>query len=201
MKLYYSPGACSLAPHIALLEAGLKFDAEKVDLASKKTAGGADYKNINPKGYVPALTLDDGTLLTECSAIIQYIADQAPAKGLMAAAGSRDRAKQQEWIGFVASELHKGFSPLWNGQMPDAAKKIFTERLEHWFDMLNNHFAGHNYLMGDNFSVADGYAFTILNWTNFLKMPLDRWPNVQAFMVRVAARPGAQAALKAEGLA
>lgn len=200
MKLYYFPGACSLAVHITLNEAGLKFDTERVDLQAKKTASGADFNAINPRGYVPALTLDNGQTLTEASAILQYLADQAPAKQLAPAAGTFERTKLQEWIGFISTELHKGLSPLFNPQLPKEAHPVLLSRVERWNEMLDAHLAKNSYLMGNNFTVADAYAFTVLNWNNFLKISLEKWPNVRAYMARIAARPSAQAAMKTEGL-
>lgn len=200
MKLYYSPGACSLSPHIVAMEAGIALAIEKVDLASKKTETGGDFTAINPKGYVPTLVLDDGKVLTEGPAIVQYLADQKPASNLAPAAGSFDRYRVQEWLNFITSELHKGFSPLFRPNTPDAYKAIARENLEKRFGFLDKHFAKNDYLMGKQFTVADAYCFTCLNWTNFLKIPVDTWPNVKAYMARVAARPNVQATLKAEGL-
>jgi len=200
MKLYFSPGACSLSSHIALREAGLPFDLEKVDLKAKKTETGADFAGINPKGYVPALKLDDGQTMTECAVIAQYVADRKPEKKLAPAAGTPERYRLQEWLNFIATEIHKGTSPLFNPATPEAFKQIVLERLGQRYDMLAKHLEQQPFLMGDSFTIADGYLFTILNWTNFLKIDLAKWPGLKAYMARVAARPAVQEALKAEGL-
>jgi len=200
MKLYYTPGACSMAPHIVLCEAGLPYDLEKVDLAAKTTEGGADYTSINPKGYVPALALDDGQVLTEVSAVVQYLADQAPGSGLAPQPGTTERYKLLEWIGFVATELHKGFGPLWNPATPDAYKPIVRDNLVKRFGYLDGQLADRDYLMGSGFTVADAYCFTILNWTNLHSIDLAPLPNVNAYVGRVAARPKVQQAMREEGL-
>jgi glutathione S-transferase len=200
MKLYYAPGACSLSPHVVLREAGMTFDLDKVDLGEKKTSDGSDFTKISPLGYVPALQLDDGEVLTEGAAIVQYLADQAPAAKLMPEAGTTDRYKAQEWLTFISSELHKGFSPLFNPALPDEMKSGVITRLETRFDYVEKQLAGKQYLMGDAFSVVDAYGFTILNWANFKDIDLSRWPNISAYMGRVAARPKVNEALKAEGL-
>ena len=199
MKLYYMPGACSLAPHIALREAGLPFDLEKVE-RSKKTQSGADYLAVNPKGAVPALGLDDGQVLTEAAVIQQYIADKAPGKKLAAAAGTTERYRLQEWLNYIASEVHKGIGQLFNPAMPDDYKETVKKGLAaKQFPYLDKALAGRNYLLGD-FTVADGYLFTVLNWTNLHKIDLSAFPNITAFMKRVAERPAVQDAMKAEGL-
>lgn len=200
MKLYYSPGACSLSPHIVLLEAGVPFEKVRVDNKTKTTEGGGDYKAINPLGYVPALQLDDGTVITEGPAIVQYIADKAPGKKLAPANGSFERVKLQTWLNFVTSELHKGFSPLFNAAMPDEAKKYFRERLGTRFAHLDKHLASNEFLMGKDFSVADAYAFVISNWARAVDVDLSAHANVLAWRKRVGARPAVQAAMKAEGL-
>jgi glutathione S-transferase len=200
MKLYFSPGACSLSPHIVLNEAGLPFEAIRVDGKTKLTEGGADFKQVNPLGYVPVLELDDGTKVTEGPAIVQYIADKAPGKKLAPAAGSIDRTRLQMWLNFVSSELHKGFSPLFNKAMPDEAKTIFRERLATRFAHLDQHLAKNEYLMGKEYSVADAYLFTISNWSKPTDVDLSPFPNVLAYRKRVGARPAVQAAMKAEGL-
>lgn len=200
MKLYYAPGVCSLSPHIALEEAGLKHTLVKTDIRAKKIDGGSDYTTINPLGYVPALGLDDGTILTEGPAIVQYIADQAPEKKLAPANGTQARYRLQSWLNFISTEMHKGFSPLFNAQMPDAAKQLARERLAGRFAYLEGHLAKNAYLMGEAFSVADAYCFTVLRWTVPSKIDLAPYPNLQAYMKRVDARPGVQAAMKAEGL-
>ncbi len=197
MKLYYSPGACSLSPHIALREAGLAFDAETVDLSSKKTKSGADYRAINPKGAVPALQLDNGQVLTEGSAIVQYIADQKPATKLAPAAGSLERYRLQEWLNYIASEIHKGFSPLFHPKATDEWKQVIKDQLAAKFDYLSKQLQGKDYLMGA-FSVADGYLFTILGWTKHLNIDLAKWPVLAQYYERVAARPAVKATLEAE---
>ena len=200
MKLYFSPGACSLSPHIVLLEAGLPFEKIKADTKTKVLPDGSDYRSVNPLGYVPLLELDDGTRITEGPAIVQYIADQAPAKKLAPANGTMDRIKLQSWLNFVTSELHKGFSPLFNPSMPDEAKKIFRERLGTRFAYLDKHLASNEYLMGKDFSVADAYAFVVSNWAGRVDVDLSSYANVLAWRKRVGARPAVQEAMKAEGL-
>jgi glutathione S-transferase len=200
MKLYYSPGACSLAPHIVAREAGLSLDLEKIDLANRTTASGRSYLEVNPKGYVPALQVEDGTVMTEVSALIQYLADQAPQAGLIPAAGTPERYKVLEWIGFIATEIHKGFGPLWNPTTPDAVKQATKERLFQRFAYVDQQLDGRSYLTGERFTVADAYLFVVVNWTNFHGLSLGDYKNLAAFMERVAARPKVQEALQAEGL-
>ena len=200
MKLYYAPGACSLAPHIVAREAGLSPDLEKVDLANRTTASGRSFLEVNPKGYVPALQVQDGTVMTEVSALIQYLADQAPQAGLIPAAGTPERYKVLEWIGFIATEIHKGFGPLWNPTTPDAVKQATKERLFQRFAYVDQQLDGRSYLTGERFTVADAYLFVVVNWTNFHGLSLGDYPNLAAFMERVAARPKVQDALQAEGL-
>jgi glutathione S-transferase len=200
MKLYYSPGACSLSPHIVANEAGLAIDLEKVNLAEHKTESDQDYMAVNPKGYVPALRLDDGSVLTEGPAIVQYLADQKPASGLAPAAGTIDRYRLQEWLNFIGTELHKSFSPLFNKASSDDVKNTAKTSINKRLGYLNDQLASRQYLMGGNFTVADAYAFTIVNWTNFVGIDLKPYPNVGAYMGRVAARPKVQETLKAEGL-
>ena len=200
MKLYYAPGACSLAPHIVASEAGLNLDLEKVDLGAHKTESGRDYRAINPKGYVPALEFGAGEVLTEASAVIQYLADQAPASGLVPAQGTPERYRLLEWIGFISTELHKGFGPLWNPTTPDAVRQATIDRLRQRFAHVEESLAKGPYLTGEHFTIADAYAFTILNWTNFHKISLADYPRIRAFMDRVAARPKVQDALRQEGL-
>ncbi len=200
MKLYYSPGACSLAPHIVLHEAGYAFEIEKVDVPTKKTAGGDDYWTINPKGYVPALKLDNGDVLTEVGVICQYLADQKPAAGLAPAAGTMARYHLMEWLNFVATEVHKSIGALFNPKMMPEMKVVQLGVVERRLNALEKMIGGKPYLMGDAFSVADAYLFTVLNWSRIHKIDMAKWPNIQAFMVRVAARPKVQAAMQAEGL-
>lgn len=199
MKLYYAPGACSLAPHIALREAGLKFDIEKVDLAAKKTERGADYWSINPKGYVPALQLDDGEILTEVSAVLQYIADQKPAANLLPAFGRTERYRVLEWIGFIATELHKGFGPLWRPNTPEAYKPVVIETLAKRLQYVESQL-GTQYLTGAQFTVADAYLFVIVSWAKYHNVDLTPYAKLRALLDRIAARPAVQAAMKAEGL-
>ena len=200
MKLYFSPGACSLSPQIALREAGLSYEAEKVDLKSKKTASGGDYLGVNPKGYVPALQLDNGAVLTEGPAIVQYIADQKPDSGLAPKAGSLERYRLQEWLNYITSELHKTIGSLFNPALPADYKPAVLALIDRRLAHVEAHLAGKSYLMGEQFSVADGYLFTVLRWTGFLKVDISKFTNLQAFMARVAARPKVQEALAAEGL-
>jgi glutathione S-transferase len=200
MKLYYAPGACSLSPHIVLNEAGLPFEKVKVDNKTKAMDGGGDFKTVNPLGYVPVLQLDDGTLLTEGPAIVQYIADKVPDKKLAPPNGTMERTRLQMWLNFITSELHKSFSPLFNPAMPDAAKKIFRERLGARFAHLDKHLAKNEYLMGQAFSVADAYGFVVSNWARAVDVDLTPHANVLAWRKRVGARPAVQAAMKAEGV-
>jgi glutathione S-transferase len=200
MKLYYSPGACSLSPHIVAREAGIPIQLEKYDYMTKKTAGGADYLKINPKGYVPALELDNGEVLTEGPAIVQYLADRNPKSGLAPEWGSPERYRLQEWLNFISTELHKSFSPFFNPKTPDATKDILRELIGRRFALVDKALQGKSYLMGEKFSAADAYLFWALNAANFLKIDLSPYANLGAFMKRVAARPKVQEALKAEGL-
>jgi glutathione S-transferase len=199
MKLYYSPGACSLAPHIAMREAGIDVELKKVDLKAKQVDGG-DYKQVNGKGYVPAVTLADGSVLTECPVILQYIADQKPDAGLAPKAGSMERYKLQEMLNFTTSELHKGMGTFFNPALTDEWRKAASDRLSLRLDWLAKQLQGRQYVMGDKFSVADAYVFTILNWAGPSKFDLGRWPVLQEYQKRVAQRPKVQEALKAEGL-
>ena len=200
MKLYYMPGACSLSPHIALREAGFDFELVKVDGKTKKTATGADFTAVNGKGYVPALELDNGKVLTEAAAIVQYIADKKPDAKLAPANGTDERYALQEWLTFISSEVHKGTSPLFYPQTPEAWKPVVIEKLKGRYDYLAKHLEKNPYLLGASFSVADAYLFTVLNWTNFVGIDLGPWPALKAYQERIAARPAVQAALKAEGL-
>jgi glutathione S-transferase len=200
MKLYYSPGACSLGSHIALYEAGLPFDAEKVDLREKKTATGADYYTINDKGYVPALALDDGGVLTENAAVLQYIADRAPASGLAPPAGTLARYRLAEWLHYIGTEVHKVFSLLFNPNLPEDQKAATIKTLHRKFDYVAKRLGAGQYLMGDTFTVADAYLYAVLNWTHGLQIDLVPWPALQQYLARIAARPKALQALKAEGL-
>ena len=200
MRLYYSPGACSLSPHIVSRELGLSLDLQKVSTKDKTMDGGGDYWKVNPKGYVPALELDNGQVLTEGPAIVQYLADQKPDAGLAPRPGSFDRYKLQEWLNFITSEIHKQFSPLFRPNTPDDYKAIAKQNLANRFEWLDKQLAGKQFLMGNTFSVADAYLFTVLNWTKPTQIDTSKWPNLQAYMQRVASRPKVQEAMKAEGL-
>lgn len=200
MKLYYSPGACSLSPHIVLREAGLAFEPVLASTKTHQLADGTDYYTINPKGYVPLLELDDGQRLSEGPAIVQYIADQAPASGLAPAAGTMARYRLIEWLNFISTELHKSYSPLFNPAMPEEGKAVYRQRLAGRYQWVNEQLEGKAYLMGEQFSVADAYLFTVTNWAPRVGIDLTGLAHVQAFMARVAARPAVQAAMKAEGL-
>ena len=197
MKLYYTPGACSISPHIALCEAGIAHQIDKVDLRAKKTESGADYLAINPKGYIPALQLDNGEILVEGVAIVQYIADQKPESGLAPKAGTMERYRLQEWLTFISSELHKAFSPLFNAAMPEEGKKIFRDRLAQRWAYVDKQLAGKDYLMG-NFSVADGYLYNMTRWAKRVNLDLSAFPNVTAVAARIEARPKVQEAVQAE---
>ena len=201
MKLYFAPGACSLSPHIVLRELGLPFDLIKVDLGAKKTADGDDYTTINPKGYVPALMTNDGRVLTEGPALIQYLADRNPEARLAPANGTFARYQLQEWLNFISTEIHKSFSPLFNAAMPDAAKQIYIDKLRQRFADLDVVLAKQDFLTGQQFSVADAYLYTVLRWSSHFKIDLDQWPGLARFFARVDARPAVQAAVDAEAAA
>ncbi len=198
MKLYYSPGACSFSPHIALREAGLDFELVRVDLGTHKLADGSDFSRINPKGYVPVLELDNGLRLTEGPAIVQYIADLKPESGLAPKAGSFARYQLQEWLGFINSEIHKGFGPLFNPKTPEEYKAIARQNLANRLGYVAEHLAKNDYLMGKQFTVADGYLFTVLNWGQWTGIDIKQWPSLVAFQERIASRPGVRAAQAAE---
>jgi glutathione S-transferase len=200
MKLYYSPGACSLSPHIALLEAGLPYDLVKVDLKAKKLENGDDYLKVNPKGQVPALALDNGELVTEGPVIVQMIADKAAGKNLAPARDSAERYKLQEWLNYITGELHKNFGPMFSPVLADDAKAFFKDRVMGKFKYLDGVLAGRDYLMGKQFTVADGYLFTMLSWADRMKFDLSAMPNLLAYKARVGARPMVQQALTKEGL-
>mgnify|MGYP000863147529 CR=1 FL=1 len=200
LKLYYSNGACSLSPHIVLREAGLPFDLVRASTKTHALDDGTDYYTINPKGSVPLLELDNGERLSEGPAIVQYIADQVPAKNLAPANGTFARARLQEWLNFITSELHKGYSPLFNPKTPDEYKTIARENLAKRYAYVESQLAGKQYTMGDTFSVADAYLFTVSTWAKHVGVDLSGLPNVQAFMARMSARPAVIAALTAEGL-
>jgi len=198
MKLYYTPGACSLSPHIALKEAGIPHELVKVDLKTKTLASGEDYSKINPKGQVPALALDNGDLITEGPVIVQVIADKAADKKLAPANGTTERYRLQEWLTFISAEIHKTFSPLFNPALSDEAKQVFRDRLAGKFKYLDSKLAGQDYLMGSQFTVADGYLYTMLRWAERMKVDLAAFPHLTAYKERVAARPQVQAAVQAE---
>lgn len=201
MKLYYSPGACSLSPHIALRETGATFEAIKVDLAAKKTEKGEDFLAITPKGQVPALVTDDGEVVTEGPVILQYLADAHPQAGVGPTGNGAERRRYLEWLNFTTSELHKGVGALWNKQLPGEAKAVMKAGLARKLAYLDQHLAKHAYVAGDRFTLADGYVYTILRWTGPLEVDLQPYANIRAFMDRVAARPKVKEALAAEGLA
>jgi glutathione S-transferase len=199
MKLYYSPGACSLSPHIALLEAGLPHDLVKVDLRAKKLENGDDYLKVNPKGQVPALELDSGEIVTEGPVIVQMIADKV-GKDLAPARDSAERYKLLEWLNFITAELHKNFGPMFSPVLADDAKAFFKDRVMGKFKYIDSQLGGRDYLMGKQFTVADGYLFTMLSWAERMKFDLSAMPNLLAYKARVAARPKVQEALSKEGL-
>ena len=200
VKLYFSPGACSLSPHIVLRESGLPFELEQVNLQAKKLKSGGDFLEINPKGQVPVLKLDSGDILTEGPAIVQYVADQKPESGLAPKAGTLPRYHVQEWLNFITSELHKSFTPLFRPNTPEEYVKISKENLAGKFNVLDKALGKNQYLMGDKFTVPDAYAFTVVGWSKYKDIDLSRWPNLKGYMDRVGARPKVQEAMKAEGL-
>jgi len=200
MKLYYSPGACSLSPHIVLREAGLAFEPVAAPTKTHQLPDGTDYYTVNPLGYVPLLELDDGTRLREGPAIVQYIADQVPHKNLAPANGTLPRYRLQEWLTFIGTEIHRSFSPLFMPSMPEEAKKIFRERLAKRLNFVNGELAGKQFVMGDHFTVADAYLYTVTRWTKPMAIDISGCPNLMAHHARVDARPAVQEALKFEGL-
>jgi glutathione S-transferase len=200
MKLYYSPGACSLAPHIVSREAGLPVELIKVDLGARKTEKGEDYLAINSKGYVPAVRLDDGQVMTEVATLLQYLADQKPQSNLIPAFGTPERYRAMEWLNFIGSEIHKGFGPLWDPKISADAKTAIKGKLASRLKWLDRELEGREYLAGKQFSVADAYAFTVLNWASMLDVDLKPYPNIRAFMERIASRPKVKEAMRAEGL-
>jgi len=198
MKLYFSPGACALHPQIALREAGLKFDLVRVDIRAHKLPDGTDFYGINAKGYIPVLELDDGTRLTEGAVIDQYVADKNPGSKLLPPVGSIERVHVQEWLHFIGTEIHKAFSPLFNPALPDADKEVSRKKVGGRFDYIEKQLGSKPYLLGETFTVADGYLFNMLRWTAFTGIDLAKWPNLAAFSARVEARPAVKAALEAE---
>ncbi|WP_426271431.1 glutathione transferase GstA [Dyella kyungheensis] len=200
MKLYYAAGACSLSPHIVALEAGIAVELEKVDTKAKRTASGEDYWQINPKGYVPALQLDNGELLTEGTAIVQYLADLKPESGLAPANGTTARYRLQETLGYINSELHKSYTPLFKPDTPDVVRDERKDYLRKRYALLDQHLSKHDWLIGEQFTAADAYLFTVTNWAQHVSLDLSDFPAILAFQQRVSSRPQVQSALKAEGL-
>jgi glutathione S-transferase len=198
MKLHYMPGACSLSPHIVFLETGVPFELDMVDRLSRKTASGVDFNTINPKGYVPALTLDDGSVLTEGAVIVQYIADQKPESTILPKQGTMERYRALEWLNFVATEIHKSFGPLFNPATPDATKETARAYLTRRYGFIEKQLEGKSFLMGDTFTAPDAYLFTVTSWTARVGFDLTPFPNVRAFQARVGERPAVKAALAAE---
>lgn len=198
MKLYFSPGACSLASHIVVRELGLPIDIEKINNKTKITASGADFWKINPKGYVPVLQLDDGSVLTEGPVIMQYLADKKPETGLAPANGSMARYRLQEWLGFINSEIHKSYSPLFYATTPEQTRQSSIEKIGKRLDLVEAALADREYLTGDAFTIADAYLYVVVGWSGHVGINLDKWPKVKALLARVAARPAVQAALAAE---
>ena len=200
MKLYYSPGACSLASHIALQETGLPFEIDRFIASTGKTASGEDFLQINPKGYVPTIRMEDGGILTEGGAVLQYIADQNPASGLAPKAGTMGRYRLQEWLTFIGTEIHKTYSPLFNktvsAEVKDRGFDLLTKRLGY----VETWLTGHPYLLGDHFTVADAYLFVVLRWSTPVGFDLTPFPKIREYMNGIAKRPGVQSAMKAEGL-
>lgn len=200
MKLYFTPGACSMAPHIVLREAAIPFEAEKVDLVKKQTANGEDFLSINPKGYVPALKLDNGEVLTEVAVILQYLADQKPQSGLAPELGTIARYRLMEWLNFVSSEVHKQYAPLFNPKVTPEWRENQMEVLGRRLDYLTAQINAKPYLMGDQFTLVDAYLFTVLNWSPMLKVDLERWPKLKDYSARIAERPAVKETMQAEGL-
>jgi len=199
MKLYYAPGACSLAPHIALVEAGIPYELARVDLRTHQTADGRDFHTINPKGYVPVIELDDGTRLTEAAAVLQYIADRVPEK-LSPPAASFEHYRLIEWLNFISTELHKGMGALWNPSISEEQRVAVTQRLAHRFTYAGEALERNPFLLGSRFSIADAYLFTVLGWYKPLKIDLSRWPALLGFLERVGERPAVRQAMREEGL-
>lgn len=200
MKLYYSPGACSLASHIALVEAGVPFTADRIDMRTRQTSDGRAFTDVNPNGYVPALELDSGEILTEGQAILQYIADQKPGSHLAPPVGTMPRYRLLEWLSYVSSELHKNFGPLLRPVGPEEFLTATRDKLKLRLNHVAAHLASRQYLVGDHFTVADAYLYTILTWTRIAGMDLAAWPVLAAYRERIQQRPAVQAARAAEGL-
>jgi glutathione S-transferase len=200
MKLYYAPGACSMASHISLLATGLKFEIDQVDMTTKKTKSGKDFMKINSKGYVPCIETDKGEVLTEGCAILQYIADQAPEKNLIPKNGTWERYRAQEWLNFIATELHKGYSPLFKKGYPEAARAMVIETLNKRFEWLSQQVKPGKFLLGSHFTVCDAYLHTVLSWSKHVNVDLSKWPVLLGYAERVSTLPQVQAAVKAEGI-
>src|SRR5262245_52560747 len=200
MKLYFAPGACSMAPHIVAREAGHRVDLVKVDIPNKKTETGEDYWRINPKGYVPAVQLDDGQVLTEVQVICQYLADQKPESRLAPKLGTMERYRLMEWLNFTSAEVHKQIGALFNPKLTPEMKEVQLAVIEKRLNPLDTMLEGKQYVMGDQFTAADAYLFTVLNWTNVHKINVDKWPRIKDFIARVRARPKVQETMRAEGL-
>jgi glutathione S-transferase len=200
MKLYYSSGACSLSPHIVACEAELPIELVKVDLQSKRTETGEDFRQLNPDGYVPVLILDDGKRLTEGPAIVQYLADQAPDKKLIPPAGTYERYQLQQWLNFISTEIHKNFSPLFNPVAPEAAKQLAIDTLMTRLETVSEQLSTHPFLLGENFSVADAYLFVTLSWGQYVNVDISPWPALVRYADKISGRPAVQKAMKEEGL-
>ncbi|MFZ5559944.1 MAG: glutathione transferase GstA [Pseudomonadota bacterium] len=200
MKLYYSPGACSLAVHIALNEAQQPHNLVKVDLRTHKTESGADFYAVNPRGYVPVLEFDDGSCHTEVAALLQYVGDRDPSRRLIPAYGDAQRFEVVAWLAFISSELHKTLGWLWKKEVPEEMRQLLRDKIGQRFAEIEARLAQQDYLVGDHFTVADAYAFTIINWCNFLQLSLESYPNIRAYLARIGERPAVQAALRSEGL-
>jgi len=198
MKLFFTPGTCSLAPHIVLREAGLDAELLRVNLKTRQLADGSDYLAINPKGYVPAIALDDGSVLTEGPAIMQYLGDRKPESGVVPAAGTLARYRLQEWLGFINSELHKSFSALFHPELPEASHEAARANIARRLAVIEPVLARQPWLLGERFSAADAYLFVVVSWSQWTRVSLSDWPAVQAFIARVAERPAVKAALEAE---
>jgi glutathione S-transferase len=198
MKLYFSRGACSLSVHIALREIGTKFDLVQVDTQAKQTKTGQDYRGVNPKGYVPALELDDGQVLTEAAVVLQYLADKNPGAKLAPPAGTMERYRAMEWLNFVGTEVHKGMSPLWNPKFPQDARTIVVDRLNTRLEFVDRNLEGRQFIAGDNFSVADAYLFTVVRWTKVLQIDISKHKHLVQYLERIGERPAVKAAIDAE---
>jgi glutathione S-transferase len=200
MKLYYTPGVCSLAAHIALREAALDFTLEQVDPITKQTASGTNYLDVNPNGYVPALEIEPGLVLTEGPAIMQYIADRVPGSRLAPPAGTMERYRLMSWLNFITSEIHKSFTPLFKPNMPAEAKTLIKEQLVARFNYIELHLSKNDYLLSEGFTIADAYLFVTTEWAGLVGVSLEPWQAIRAFRNRIRARPSVRAALQAEGL-